>query len=1131
MKGDDYAASGRVHVTTGSDTALAATVLGSERYFVEMKCGVDDDGVTIEASCDCPVFFDQGTPCKHMWAVLRLADTQGHLSMAAQHQGRVQLELPPLDLDDGFDPGADDALDSVDDEWLEADESTDQAWLFPHHLPPAERRALAERERQRWRDARGPMRARRPSPPHPGAVFLDHLEARVRRNQAAPSADLRDHTTEILYAFAKPTAGFGFGPSLQVMTRSRKKDSEWTVPKPAALTRADVFAAPAPDRRILAMLQGVERAEAWAYTVGPDYPHVFSFGSLGALSAELMPLIVSTGRVWLETQQRVQAATNPYAAPRIETVYRPLGWQDGPPWRFSLDVTRTERGWRVHGALVRGGDRMTLSDLVAVDRWFVWTSTTIARADLHAYVPLMQELLKGSIEVLDQHASRLSLALAEMGVPDRDLPEDLRLVSVDVSPRPCLLLKPTVVGAGTGRLEGTLSFDYDGTVVPQEPSASHFDAARRRLVRRRIAEESQAVARVLSAGGRLEFDPYERRQKLRVPPRQLSSMVSELMHDGWRVEGASGPYRKAASVQLAVASGIDWFDLDATVSFDGAAMPLADVLAALQRRETTILLGDGSVGVLPDDWLRRYLPLAAAGEAVDGRLRFRSPQTALLDALLADAEAHATVNVDEGFRRARDELARSGRPQPIDPPAGFRGALREYQREALGWLQFLDRSAFGGCLADDMGLGKTVMVLAMLAARREAGDRPGPSLIVVPRSLVHNWLDEAARFTPSLRIEDFSRPSRDVSTIPPDADIVLITYGTLRRDILSLKDAAFDYVILDEAQAIKNASTASAKAARLLNGRRRIALTGTPIENHLGELWSLFEFLNPGVLGRSAVFQRAAAAVEPDGETIGLLARGLRPFILRRTKAAVARELPPRTEQTITCELSKPERQLYESLRRHYRDSVLARVEKGGMTAARMHILEALLRLRQAACHPSLVDKTRKVAGSAKLDALLAQVQEVIDAGHKALVFSQFTSLLALVRDELDARKIVYEYLDGSTRDRGPRVARFQEDPACPLFLISLKAGGLGLNLTAADYVFLLDPWWNPAVEAQAIDRTHRIGQTREVMAYRLVAEDTVEEKILQLQSRKKALADAVLSEERGGLRGLEREDLELLLS
>jgi SNF2 family DNA or RNA helicase len=512
-------------------------------------------------------------------------------------------------------------------------------------------------------------------------------------------------------------------------------------------------------------------------------------------------------------------------------------------------------------------------------------------------------------------------------------------------------------------------------------------------------------------------------------------------------------------------------------------------------------------------------------------LRFRSPQAALLDALLADAGAHATVDVDAGFRRARDELSRSGHPPPIDPPAGFRGALREYQREALGWLQFLDRSAFGGCLADDMGLGKTVMVLAMLAARHEAGDRPGPSLIVVPRSLVHNWLDEAARFTPLLRIEDFSRPARDVSTIPPGADIVLITYGTLRRDILALKDTAFDYVILDEAQAIKNASTASAKAARLLNGRRRLALTGTPIENHLGELWSLFEFLNPGILGRSTVFQRAAAAVEPDGQTMGLLARGLRPFILRRTKAAVAKELPPRTELTITCELSRAERQLYDSLRRHYHDSVLARVAKGGMTAARMHILEALLRLRQAACHPALVDRTRQHAGSAKLDALLAQAQEVIDAGHKALVFSQFTSLLALVREQLDARKIVYEYLDGGTRDRGARVARFQEDPACPLFLISLKAGGLGLNLTAADYVFLLDPWWNPAVEAQAIDRTHRIGQTKEVMAYRLVAENTVEEKILQLQSRKKALADAILSEERGGLRGLERDDLELLLS
>jgi SNF2 family DNA or RNA helicase len=362
-------------------------------------------------------------------------------------------------------------------------------------------------------------------------------------------------------------------------------------------------------------------------------------------------------------------------------------------------------------------------------------------------------------------------------------------------------------------------------------------------------------------------------------------------------------------------------------------------------------------------------------------------------------------------------------------------------------------------------------------------------------------------------------------------DVLVATYGTLRRDVLTLKDVPIDYLILDEAQAIKNANTASAKAARLLRPQHRLALTGTPIENHIGELWSLFEFLNPGVLGRSGLFQRTAAAAGADADTLNLLARGLRPFILRRTKQQVARELPPRSEQTILCELSKPERRLYEQIRQHYRASVFARVKRDGVRRAQMHILEALLRLRQAACHPALVDPGGQHVSSAKLDVLVSHLQEILDEGHKALVFSQFTSFLALVRRRLDDERISYAYLDGRTRDRAARVAQFQTDSNCRLFLISLKAGGTGLNLTAAEYVFLLDPWWNPAVEAQAIDRTHRIGQTREVFAYRLVAEDTIESKILELQDRKRALAEAILGAGAGGLRGLQQEDLELLLS
>ncbi|MFO0919417.1 MAG: DEAD/DEAH box helicase [Planctomycetaceae bacterium] len=359
-------------------------------------------------------------------------------------------------------------------------------------------------------------------------------------------------------------------------------------------------------------------------------------------------------------------------------------------------------------------------------------------------------------------------------------------------------------------------------------------------------------------------------------------------------------------------------------------------------------------------------------------------------------------------------------------------------------------------------------------------------------------------------------------------DLIVTTYGTLRRDVLFFKDIKFDCVILDEAQTVKNSGSQVAKASRLLNGRRRLALTGTPIENHLGDLCSIFDFLNPGMLGRSSLFKLHASDPE-NRETRRVLAEGLRPLILRRTKQHVASELPEKLEQTIVCRMSEEHERLYNELRDHYRDSLLGIVAEQGIAKSKMHVLEALLRLRQAACHPALLNKIPDEESSAKLDVLCPYLEELLDEGHKVLVFSQFTSMLAIVRKHLDRRHIVYEYLDGQTRDRKERVDRFQSDPDCGVFLISLKAGGLGLNLTAADYVFLLDPWWNPAVEMQAIDRAHRVGQTRRVFAYRLICRNTVEEKIAELQQQKRELADAILEQNNSIMQGLTADDLRLL--
>ena len=462
-------------------------------------------------------------------------------------------------------------------------------------------------------------------------------------------------------------------------------------------------------------------------------------------------------------------------------------------------------------------------------------------------------------------------------------------------------------------------------------------------------------------------------------------------------------------------------------------------------------------------------------------------------------------------------------------PRAFRGELRPYQRKGLGWLDFLRKIGLGGCLADDMGLGKTVQVLAHLQKLKSRKGAERPFLVVAPKSVTTNWLAEAERFAPGIPRIDYSGPGRKglLADLPASA-LVVTTYGLMRRDIEDLREIDFDTVVLDEAQAIKNASSQTAKAARLLDADQRLALSGTPIENHIDELWSLFEFLNPGMFPTMRLVQDLGGGDSEDRKRLG---RIISPLLLRRRKDEVALDLPPRIEQTIVCELPAPQRKIYEDVLRFQRLSVMSRVQNEGLESSKLHVLEALLRLRQIACHPALVNADYARTKSSKIEALLTHLEEVVAEGHKALVFSQFTGLLAIVRDALDRQGIVYEYLDGKTTNRPARIERFQTDPACPVFLISLKAGGTGLNLTAADYVFILDPWWNPAVEAQAIDRTHRIGQKNQVVAYRLIAKDTVEEKILALQEKKKALADDILEGNSKTLRDLSRDDIEALLS
>ena len=720
-------------------------------------------------------------------------------------------------------------------------------------------------------------------------------------------------------------------------------------------------------------------------------------------------------------------------------------------------------------------------------------------------------------------------------LPQLDLPENLKLEEVRVVPVPQILIHtPRGPRWQQERLRGEVQFDYSGTLVrASSPQSAIVERqAGRCLIRNRQLEDF-AWTQLVSAGFKRLIDKRRGAHDVEILARDLGPAVRNLMPKGWGVKADGRQVWQAGQLKFRVQSNIDWFELHGEADFGGRRVTFPELLAALARGDSTVRLDDGSLGIIPEEWLQQYGLLAGLGTTEGEHLRFETHQVGLLDALLA---TQPLVDFDTKFTELRDKLKNFAGVSSSNEPENFKGELRAYQRDGVGWLEFLQEFKFGGCLADDMGLGKTVQMLAVLQDRvnQAKGAKKSerrPSLIVVPKSLLFNWAQECAKFTPKLRVLEYAGLDRaDLRPEFVNFDVILTTYGTLRRDVMVLKDIPFDYVVLDEAQTIKNAGSQVAKASRLLNAANRLALSGTPIENHLGDLWSIFEFLNPGMLGSSTAFRTHAADVERP-ESREFLARGLRPFILRRTKQQVAADLPDKIEQTLYCQMNEDQERLYAEMRDHYRQSLLGLIKNQGLAKSKMHVLEALLRLRQAACHPALLDKAKIGEGSAKLDVLLPHLEELIDEKHKTLVFSQFTSMLSIVRHHLDQRGIIYEYLDGQTRDRRACVERFQSDEKCPLFLISLKAGGLGLNLTAADYVFLLDPWWNPAVEAQAIDRAHRVGQTKQVFAYRLICRNTVEEKIAELQTKKKGLADAILQENGSVLEQLSAEDLEMLLS
>jgi superfamily II DNA or RNA helicase len=720
-----------------------------------------------------------------------------------------------------------------------------------------------------------------------------------------------------------------------------------------------------------------------------------------------------------------------------------------------------------------------------------------------------------------------------------------------------------------------LGFAYDGQLIDlvADPEEVRRVESGRLVVRRRdIAAERAAVDRLRRSG----LEPFRGFNKCagddgcvaltlgpEAPgwPSFLYEMVPQLEADGWQVEFEDGFCHRVVDGggdwTAAVSEGGNWwFSLDLGIEVDGERVPLLPVLTSLVRQLPRVdglasldaLAHNGTVFGRLADGRSVALPLERTRAILSAVVELYHPETlspeGTLEISAGEAAALAAIEAatqlrwlgGERLRALVERLKGFAQIEPVMPPAGLKTELRAYQQAGLDWLQFLRMFDLGGILADDMGLGKTVQTLAHLLVEKREGRLDRPCLVVCPTSVVPNWCAEAARLAPELRVLSLHGSDRAARFDEiANSDLVLTTYALLPRDADRLLPIAWHVAVLDESQAIKNVAAKATQLVCRLEARHRLCLTGTPVENHLGELWSQFAFLLPGLLGDAKRFARVfrnPIEKRQDDARRAVLAARLKPFLLRRTKAVVAADLPPKNEIPVPLDLAGPQRDLYETVRLAMHEKVRQEVAAKGLARSHIVVLDALLKLRQVCCDPRLVKlaAARGVNASAKLAHLLEMLPPLIEDGRHILLFSQFTSMLDLIKPQLTRIGIDFAELRGDTADRARPVARFQNG-GVPLFLISLRAGGTGLNLTAADTVIHYDPWWNPAVEDQATDRAHRIGQDKAVFVYKMVTRGTVEERMIELQQRKRALAAGIHEARRDAGARLDIADIERLFA
>jgi superfamily II DNA or RNA helicase len=1054
-----------------AEASAQGRVKGSDSDPYTVRVDLTPEG--IQSNCTCPAFAKAGQHCKHVAALL--------ITVRDQARGAQPRREPPQPVPQTAHAGGD----------------------------------SKSRRRDRRRRAVGgglPPGALVPTPREIGALPPPDASARATGVGAWLPPPGQNHTRPIEFRVHARQQGL----TVTVL------DTEARVPLLPSVALAWQSLHPTPDRDALRLLRRFESGN-------PRHPAV---DVRGEDAADLLPLLAGR-RVLLEPALMQLRFSEEPLKPRFdlemiggETIVAKASFErPSDKRRFSL----LQGGW-YEGA---PGWHVDTSEGIArpIDRR---TSPAALLRLLRS--PTIAEPVSELVQVIMDGLPRVAL---EVGAELPDLGQVADVVD----------LEPTFrMRAGGSLMEAhvTLIAAYrdtevavraDGISPPVIIKPPEEGQKRARCIRCDIAAQQAAAERLKALGLR----PDETGQYFVAHGEQAIKFWSEgigSLPDDWDLfvpdDLVDTQVRsKPIAAHARVSSGMDWLSLKLTFESDGVSVSRDELARCLAEGKKYVRLDDGSFAAFDPANVKAMLDrevelMMAAGK--NGR--FPLSQAGRLQELLGHAsEALVPAGTKDLFKKLQsiDEIEAAKKPR------GLKGTLRPYQEQGLSWLKFIHDIGSGGVLADDMGLGKTLQTIALLLSVKQE-EKSVKALIVAPTSVVTNWVREIERFAPTLSVALWHGQQRKEQADELEtADIIITSYALLRRDEEMLKELDLSYAILDEAQHIKNPMSATAAAAKRLRAKRRLALTGTPIENRLSEIWSIFDFVSPGLLGPLNKFEERFARPISDGDhkTAARLRATIHPFILRRTKQEVAKDLPEKIEMDQICDLAGEQKTLYTQVVREVRAQIMGDVERLGVSGAHIQILAGLTRLRQAACDPRLLGLPRPFSDedSGKLIALRELVEECEAGGHKVLVFSQFVTMLQLIKNALDKDGITYEYLDGSTKDRAERVDRFQNDPSCTVFLISLKAGGTGLNLTAADTVIHFDPWWNPAVEDQATDRAHRIGQTKVVTAYRLVAAGTIEEKILQLKAKKRELVSSVLTEDAGGAKKLTKTDLEELFA